>query len=296
MFDPFPQPVCRARKAARPEGPLGKFLDRRIVVRRFGLDVERQIGQVGKIRGKFARRIPRQPGAVQCRRATAEGQSRRFPPDRTATIAAGAARRRRLPRFCFGSTASCRRAAPQAGRTSLPESRSAAQAGRHNRTCADIDRDVIARGGVAVLKQRMQSGLAGNTHIALFEQFLRKRLLEGLARLHAAPRQMPARRIAVTNEQHFVAAQHDATHAERHAAPQAPIKMQESADHWIVIAKPLALRAFPARQERCSRSPIFPIRTCRRCRARGSSNSWASARSAISTGVLGAGRITARTS
>jgi hypothetical protein len=60
MLNAFAQPVCGARKAARTKCPFRKFLDREIVFRLFGLNIEREVGH-GKIRRKI--RAPNNTGS-----------------------------------------------------------------------------------------------------------------------------------------------------------------------------------------------------------------------------------------
>ena len=84
----------------------------------------------------------------------------------------------------------------------------------------DIDRDVVAPGEVQVEEQTVQAWPSDQGDRGFLLQFAGQRIFGGLADFDAAAGQMPARRVAMTQQQNLACGVYDdGPHAERHAAP-----------------------------------------------------------------------------
>ena len=84
-----------------------------------------------------------------------------------------------------------------------------------------IDCDMIAPGQIQVEEQPVQAGAPEQGDRGFLGQFACQRIFGGLADLHAAAGQLPARRVGMTQQQNLACRVYDdGPHAERHAASQ----------------------------------------------------------------------------
>src|SRR5262245_24694944 len=91
---------------------------------------------------------------------------------------------------------------------------------------------MIAAQRAGVLKYAVQDGRFAQANISFLFELACQRVEQALAGFHPTARQVPARHVAVADEEHAAARfEHDRTHAERHPACEPPIEVQESLDH-----------------------------------------------------------------
>ena len=110
---------------------------------------------------------------------------------------------------------------------------------RHRRRClpevAQHEHcDVVAPRHTAVEKNAVQHRRRGRLDVALLRELADQRVDHSLAGLDPAARQVPAAHVAVLHQKHAVRLVDDeATHAERHAALEAPISVEAAPDRWL---------------------------------------------------------------